>query len=494
MSSYRRSRAARAARGRGGGASAADGARSAHRGTSLRESPNDTIAAISTVAGAGAIAIVRISGDQALGIADAMFEGVSLVDVPTHTVHYGSVVDDRGRPVDEVLATVMRAPGTYTTEDMVEFGCHGGPMPAREVLAAALRAGARQARRGEFTLRAFLGGRIDLVQAEAVADIVASRTRRGLELALGQLEGGLSGELDALRTELLAFRADVESLVDFVDDDIEPATRQAMAATGARAGERIERLLDRCDLGAAVREGVSVAIVGRPNVGKSSLMNALLEKDRAIVTAQPGTTRDAVEDFLHLTGMAVRLVDTAGWRVGRDEAERAGVERAKAAAAGADLALLVVDGSEGYTDEDRAIAGALSGERTLVAVNKSDLGCVLREEQLGQLPGASQGHAPLRVSALTGDGLGDLREALARTAAGCDPSESAMVTNVRHIDALRRCRESLARATTRVAEGGEAELAAVDLAEATEALGSVTGETTPEDVLERIFRRFCVGK
>jgi len=459
----------------------------------VRESPGDTIAAISTVAGNGAIAIVRVSGERALDVANAIFEGVSLADVPTHTVHHGRIVDDEGRPVDEVLATVMRSPRSYTTEDMVEFGCHGGYLPAREVLAAALHAGARLARRGEFTERAFLAGRIDLVQAEAVADVVASRTRRGLELALGQLAGALSGELEELRDDVVSFRAEVESLIDFSEEDLPAATTEKIAALGRSAIDRVDRLLERCDLGAAVRDGVTVAIVGRPNVGKSSLMNALLERDRAIVTSLPGTTRDAVEDYLHISGVAVRLIDTAGWREGRDEAERAGVDRARAAAAGADVVVLVLDGSAALQPEDVVVCGALEADRTLVAINKSDLARALAREDVSRA--VAPGHlGPIEVSAHEGTGLPGLRDTIFRAAVGCDPSQSAHVTNVRHVDALRRCGDSLAAAVERLDAGGEPELVAQDIACASEALGAVTGETTPDDVLKRVFERFCVGK
>jgi tRNA modification GTPase len=480
----------------------------------VRESPRDTIAAISTAVGYGAIAIVRMSGGRALEIADAVFEGVSLAGCSTHTVHYGHIVDRDGETVDEVMATVMRAPHTYTTEDMVEFGCHGGAVPAARVLGRLLEAGARAARRGEFTERAFLAGRIDLVQAEAVADVVASRTRRGLELALGQLAGSLSHELARARNVLLDLRAEVEALIDFPDDEISCSTRDQILALGDDVVRKLARLLERCDLGVAVREGVSVAIVGRPNVGKSSLMNALLERDRSIVTPLAGTTRDAVEDDLHIDGVAMRLIDTAGWRVGGDEAERAGVERAAGAASGADVVLFVLDGSVPLETDDGEVASSVSVERAVVAVNKRDLGCVVDDGSVARLldhgarkdrrdrgpsdasASPSRGRAPavVHVSATAGTGLRDLREALKVAAVGSDTAERPSVTNLRHVRAVETCRELVAAALSRVAASGDPVLAAVDLRDATAALGEVTGETTPEDVLERIFERFCVGK
>ena len=270
---------------------------------------------------------------------------MALSECATHTVHHGRVLDAGGREVDEVLATVMRAPNTYTTEHIIEFGCHGGPVPARRVLAACIEAGARQARRGEFTERAYLSGRIDLVQAEAVADIVSAETPLGLEMALGQLGGGLSDDIAELRATLLSMRAEVEAAIDFPEDVDAAAAISTAATLGQRGREHIGRLLENHEVGAAIRDGVSVALVGKPNVGKSSLMNALLNRDRSIVTTIAGTTRDAIEECLHLDGVPMRLVDTAGWRDTSDEAERAGVERARAAAKGAALSVLVVDGS-----------------------------------------------------------------------------------------------------------------------------------------------------
>ncbi len=341
----------------------------------MRHLPGDTIAAISTALGPGAVALVRLSGDGAIQIADSVFQGSRpLADCPTHTVHHGRIVDADGREVDEVLATVMRSPHTYTTEHVIEFGCHGGPVPARRVLAVCLQAGARQARRGEFTERAYMGGRLDLIQAEAVADIVTAETPRGLEMALGQLEGGLSGLIAELRSTLLSLRGETEAAIDFPEDVDALAARQALALLGQSARDQVEALLENCAVGAAVRDGVSIALVGKPNVGKSSLMNALLMRDRSIVTAAPGTTRDAIEESLHIDGIPMRLVDTAGWRETEDEAERAGVERARAAARGAVLSVLVVDSSAQPDEEDAAIAVALDPRATVVVANKVDLG------------------------------------------------------------------------------------------------------------------------
>lgn len=456
----------------------------------MRATPWDTIAAIATAIGPGGIAIVRIAGADAVRITDTIFRGAArLSRAPSHTVHHGYIVDSAGREVDEVLATVMLAPNTYTTDDVVEFGCHGGAMPARRVLEVCLEAGARVARRGEFTERALLGGRLDLVQAEAVADIVSAKTRRGLEFALGQLEGGLSNRLAELRVELLSFRAEVESLIDFSDDDIESPTVTMITDLGRKCCRTVDDLLSDSVVGAAVRDGVSVAIVGRPNVGKSSLLNALLSRARAIVTALPGTTRDAIEETVDLEGVPVRLIDTAGWRSSRDPAEVEGVERAKAAATGADLVLLVIDSSDGITAADRAVAEQLDRERTLAVLNKTDLiAGGVAEIELDGVPSAA-------VSALTRDGIPELRRAISTLlldgkAGGAVPA----VTNVRHINALKEVGAALERAVVLLKDGAPPELAAIEVAEAAGVLGEITGETTPDHVLRHIFERFCVGK
>jgi tRNA modification GTPase len=464
----------------------------------MRTTPGDTIVAISSAVGAGAIAIVRLSGDAAIDIADTAFRGRRrLTDCPSHTVHHGRLIDRDGREADEVLATVMRSPRSYTTEDMVEFGCHGGPMPARRVLEVCLAAGARLARPGEFTQRAFLGGRVDLVQAEAVADVVAARTPRGLAAALGQLEGGLSGELSLLRDTLLDLRAEIEALIDFPEEEVEARTVETIAGMAESIGGRVEGLLANCGLGVAVREGMSVAIVGKPNVGKSSLMNALLMRDRSIVTALPGTTRDVIEEHLNVAGVPVRLIDTAGWRAARDEPEMAGVARAKAAAAGASVSLLVVDASSEVDTGDAHVATALDPSRTLVALNKVDLGRCVRDRDLAELLGVDWDvrSRTVCVSALRGDGLGDLQERIVRLSVeAASLEEPLVVTNVRHINALRRVGGAAVRAAFLLRDGAPPELAALEASEATFALGTITGETTPEDVLERVFGRFCVGK
>ncbi|MFH1690757.1 MAG: tRNA uridine-5-carboxymethylaminomethyl(34) synthesis GTPase MnmE [Candidatus Eisenbacteria bacterium] len=467
----------------------------------MRHLPGDTIAAISTALGPGAVALVRMSGDRAIEIADRVFRGQRpLADCATHTVHHGRVLDADGHEVDEVLATIMCSPHTYTTEHIIEFGCHGGPVPARRVLAACLEAGARQARRGEFTERAFLGGRIDLVQAEAVADIVSAETPRGLEMALGQLGGGLSGRIAGLRVTLLSMRTEIEAAIDFPEDVDAADALRALTALSQDAHSHVERLLENQEVGAAVRDGVSVALVGKPNVGKSSLMNALLMRDRSIVTSVPGTTRDAIEECLHLDGIPMRLVDTAGWRETSDEAERAGVERARAAARCAALAVFVVDSSLPPDAQDSAVATCLDPRATVVVANKSDLGRGVPASDFTALfDGARAESAPtapavLWASALSGDGLEELRSSLAELCLGPAHAECARVSNVRHAEALRAVRCCLHQVDALVRDRAPYELVGSELADATAALSEITGETTPEEVVRHIFDRFCVGK
>jgi tRNA modification GTPase len=463
----------------------------------MRAQPGDTIAAISTALGPGAVALVRLSGEGALEVADAVFRGTDrLSGSHSHTVHYGHVVDTDGRPIDEVLATVLLAPHTYTTEHMIEFGCHGGSVAARAVLAACLEAGARPARRGEFTERAFIHGRLDLVQAEAVADIVGAETPTGLRLALGQLEGGLSGRLKQLRETLVELRAELEAAIDLVDD-MDGAFRPDVSGLCESAAEQVSGLLANCEFGVAVRDGVVAAIVGRPNVGKSSLMNALLMRDRSIVTAIPGTTRDALEELLHLDGVPVRLIDTAGIRRPADAAESAGVERAQAAASGATLTILVLDASEPLGDDDLRAAERLAFPRTVVALNKADLEpATTAESATAFFSQAGLGAAAecVSVSAMTGEGLPQLREAIGRAGIASPGGGDVDVTNVRHVEALRQVMASIEVTLRLSEEGAPYEVVAAELAAATDALGEISGETTPEDVIERIFERFCVGK
>jgi tRNA modification GTPase len=476
---------------------------------------DDTIAAIATASGAAGLAVIRVSGPEALKIADAVFEGpVRLGAAASHSMHHGWAVwpepDRPERPafpdasdfsvrgprgadrLDEVVAAVFRAPRSYTREDVVEISCHGGALPTRRILAALLAAGARLSRPGEFTLRAFLNGRLDLVQAEAVADLIQAETERARALALSQLSGELSLRLAALEERITDALCEVEARVDFAEDvggiEVPEHVVQAIAAVDAD----LAALLAGAALARAVREGVAVPLVGRPNAGKSSLFNALLGEARAIVTPLPGTTRDRVSEAIEVAGVRVTLSDTAGMRDARDPIEALGVERTRAALADASVVVWVVDGATALEDADREMARELNGARVIVALNKCDLpGAVDPAEVSGMLNG-SAGRV-VALSAMRGDGLAALREAIAE-ALGADQSEggAVAVSNARHVEALERAREALARAC--VASGEPGEIVALELRDALAAIGEVTGREVGEDVLDRIFGRFCIGK
>ncbi|MFZ5917707.1 MAG: tRNA uridine-5-carboxymethylaminomethyl(34) synthesis GTPase MnmE [Chloroflexota bacterium] len=457
---------------------------------------DDTIAAISTPVGEGGIGLVRLSGPQALAILRGFFAPGRRAVFPSepitlepHRLTYGHVVDPAdGQTVDEVLVAYMPAPGTYTRQDVVEIDCHGGVVPLRRVLALCLRGGARLAGPGEFTLRAFLNGRIDLAQAEAVLGVVQARTEAGLRLAVDQLGGRLSEEIRRARAGLVDVLAWLEAAIDFASDEI---PERDVGPDLRTAQEGLERLLAGADRGIITRHGLRTAIVGRPNVGKSSLLNALLRASRAIVAPVPGTTRDTLEETLNLQGVPLVLVDTAGIRAASDDpVERLGIARSRAALTGADLALLVVDGSEPLTAADRDIAALVGDKTALVVLNKSDLPAATDARHL--LP-----HRPhLRLSALTGEGLDALEEAIVETvfAGQAIASDAVLVSSPRHKEALHRALDGVAAARETLARGLPADFVSIDVTAAVDALGEITGETAHEDMLAAIFSRFCIGK
>jgi len=450
---------------------------------------DDTIAAISTPLGEGGIGIVRLSGPEALSIVEGLFRphrpGQKL---RSYRLHYGHIIDPAdGTVVDEVLVSYMRAPYSYTRQDVVEINCHGGIVPLRRVLQLALAAGARLAEPGELTLRAFLNGRIDLAQAEAVLDIVRAKTDAALRVAMDQLVGHLSDKVRTLRGRLMDILAYLEATIDFVEDEIPP--REIGPELEELEGQLTE-LLAEAEQGLIYRQGVRAAIVGRPNVGKSSLLNALLRVSRAIVTPIPGTTRDTLEETCNLRGIPITLVDTAGIGAAEGLIERLGIERSRQALAQADLVLLVVDGSEQLQSEDWEIADLVGTRPTLVVVNKQDL--PQRVELDGFLPGASR----VRISALTGQGLAELEQAIVDLLLSGEvlASQTPLVSNPRHQALLQQAREGIRAAQATLAQGLPNDLVAIDLTEAVRALGQITGQTVSEDLLETIFANFCVGK
>lgn len=449
--------------------------------------PDDTIAAAATAAG-GAIGIVRISGPEALAVAARVFCGRDPRQMPGFTAARGFIEAD-GRRLDEALCLVMRGPKSYTREDVVELHCHGGSAAVRQTLAAVISAGARPAEPGEFTRRAFLNGRIDLAQAEAVADLVAGETAAAARAAAAQLCGGLSERVGDLRSGVVESLALLEAAIDFPEEEDIPDLRPDQL--GARLHELsgvIGRVLADADRGRRLREGARVVIAGRPNVGKSSLMNALLRQDRVIVSAEPGTTRDVVEDGIELGGVAVRLYDTAGLRKATGVVEELGVTRAHQALAIADLTLLVLDGSAPLSADDHDAAQA-AGQAAVIVINKADLPAVLADAEAGEL----LPDAPLvRLSALTGANLGALEKLLAELLA--PGAETPAVTNARHAAALADARRAIDRAAAALESKAPPELVASDLRSALAALGLITGETATDEALDLIFSRFCIGK
>ncbi len=453
----------------------------------------DTIAAISTPVGAGGIGIVRISGPRSSGILGHLFRrpgGQALATFPPRQLLLGYIVDPAtGEQVDEVLVAYMPAPHSYTREDVGEINCHGGPVAVQRVLGLALAAGARLAGPGEFTLRAFLNGRLDLSQAEAVMDIVQARTAAGLRLAEAQLGGGLSAEVKQVRRPLVSVLAYLTALVDFPEDEIPD---QEFLGPVQTAFCRVQKLAESAETGAIYRQGVRTAIVGRPNVGKSSLLNALLRQARAIVTPVPGTTRDTVEETLNLRGIPVVLVDTAGITCSENIVEQLGIERSRQALSRADLVLMVVDASQPLQEGDREIASQVEVPAVLVA-NKNDLPAAITAADLVQLlPGAKVVHTSMQ----TGAGLMELEVAIERAILGnrVYASDALLVTNPRHQEALHRAAGHLKDAIEGLERRLPADLLVVHLEAALNALGEITGETVSDELLEAIFSQFCVGK
>jgi len=455
----------------------------------------DTIAAISTPPGPSGIGIVRLSGPDALAIAQRVFRPRGRArTVPTmasFTTAYGHVVDG-GQTVDEVILTVMRAPHTYTTQDVVEINCHGGMVPLRRTLELTLSHGARLADPGEFTKRAFVFGRIDLAQAEAVLDIINARTQEAGRAAVAQLEGSLSARVNQWRQAAIDIIANLEAAIDFGDHGLQTMAPIEVGERCADLADQIAHALSGARAGRALREGLRVTIAGRPNVGKSSLMNALLGHERVIVTEVPGTTRDVVEDSLNISGIPVILADTAGLRATEDAIEAAGVERSRAAMDRADLVLLVLDGSEPLDTEDSDLLAVAPRDKTLVVINKTDLPGRVTASDFSLLGAVGI----IAVSAKTEAGLDELEQAIGRAVWGGEVAGApeALVTNVRHTAALQQARTAFMRAQQAAQRGLTEEYLASDVKEALDALGLIIGATLREDIIDRVFEVFCIGK
>lgn len=454
----------------------------------------DTIAAIATAVGEGAVAIVRVSGPDAERIANSVFvraEGKQ-TKLASHRLYHGRIHDPRSQTVvDEVLIAVMRKPRSYTGEDVVEVYCHGGAFVVRRVLELVLSQGVRHAEPGEFTKRAFLNGRIDLAQAEAVLDIIRARTEKGVGLAVKQASGELSHWVDDLREELLDILAQVEAAIDFPEEEIELLQNSELTKKVESLRFRIGELIATYDWGRLLRDGATVCICGRPNVGKSSLLNALLGEQRVIVTPVPGTTRDVIEEGLNLNGLPVVLWDTAGIRTTEDEVEQRGVELSLKHVEGANAVIIVLDGSTKFSEEDLRCLQLTQSKKRMIVLNKNDLPRVLDVGELGQtVPCAHFFH----VSATSGAGLDELKKSLRELLLDTALEPTVVLTNLRHRAALVAGNQALAEAVTSLKNQSAPELVAVNLQAVKERLEEITGAVTNDDILERIFTQFCIGK
>ncbi|MEE0772800.1 MAG: tRNA uridine-5-carboxymethylaminomethyl(34) synthesis GTPase MnmE [Anaerovoracaceae bacterium] len=455
----------------------------------------DTIAAVATAYGEGGIGIIRISGEKSHHILKNVFIPASEDKFPiSRRMTYGKIIDtEQDDIIDEAMAVYMKGPKTYTAEDVVEIYCHGSIVSLRKTLALVLRKGARLAEPGEFTKRAFLNGRLDLSQAEAVIDIIKAKTDKGFDIALSQLEGDLSLKVNEIRKRLLDTLVDITVNIDYPDEDIEELTYDNLEKNISLIGEMIEKLLSTASSGRMIREGVRVAIVGKPNVGKSSLMNCLLRETRAIVTEIPGTTRDTIEEAISIRNIPVYLIDTAGIRKTDDVVEKIGIEKSREAFNKADFIIFIMDGSQPMSHEDMEIAENVNPEKTLVLLNKSDLSEAFVSEEVRQLmPDVNV----IETSLISGQGIDEIEEFIESMVYGgrLTQHESIMVNNVRHIELLNKGRDSLNDALIMVQKKEALDFIEIDVKNAYEYLGEIIGETVSDDIIDEVFARFCLGK
>ncbi len=456
---------------------------------------DDTIVAISTPVGEGGIGIVRLSGRDSLSVADKIFRSKNDLHpsgFESYTTHYGHIVQEN-EIIDEVLLTVMKAPKSYTKEDIVEISCHGGIVPLKKILGLVLSMGPRTAEPGEFTKRAFLNGRIDLAQAESVLDIIRSKTDKGLRAAMSQLDGDFSRNVRAIREELIGILSNVEASIDFPDEDTEILTEFNIKEKLTDTAGEIRALHDSSDKGRILTEGIRTVICGRANVGKSSLMNALLREKRVIVSHIPGTTRDAIEEILNIDGIPLRVADTAGIIDSDDSLTREGVEKSRSHISAADLVLFLLDGNAPLTADDTAIMDEIKDKKAIVVVNKGDLPQRLDTDEVKSLMPQKR---IVGISATEKKNLGKLEGAIKDMIWGGDVTadHSVLVINQRHKALLGLAWDSLQKALKSVSEKTPPEFIALDMREAVESLGEITGETIDEKILERIFSNFCIGK
>ncbi|MHA3067367.1 tRNA uridine-5-carboxymethylaminomethyl(34) synthesis GTPase MnmE [Lacticaseibacillus saniviri] len=455
---------------------------------------DETIAAISTPPGEGAISIVRLSGLTALEVANSVFKGRDLTEVASHTINYGHIIDpDNDETVDEVMVSVMRAPKTFTREDVIEINCHGGIVATNRILQLLLGQGARLAEPGEFTKRAFLNGRIDLTQAESVMDLIRAKTDRAMQVAVNQLDGNLNHLITNLRQEILEVLAQVEVNIDYPEYDTDEMTTQLLLEKAQVVKAAIAQLLQTAGQGKVLREGLATAIVGRPNVGKSSLLNHMLHEDKAIVTDVAGTTRDTLEEYVNVRGVPLKLIDTAGIHDTEDKVEKIGVERSRAAITQADLILLVLDQSRPLTQEDRDLLAATADKKRIVILNKQDLPAQLDQQELAALVDAKD---VLTTSALTSEGMTALDERIAELFfGGIENSQTTvMVSNSRQIGLLRQAQHDLDGVIDGIRAGMPIDLVQIDMTSAWDNLGQITGDAAPDELITQLFSQFCLGK
>lgn len=457
----------------------------------------DTIAAISTPPGEGGIGIVRISGDEALEIADRVYQlgNKKLIEQKSHTIHYGHIFNPKtNQPVDEVMVTVMKAPKTYTREDIVEINTHGGIVSVNKVLETVLNNGARLAEPGEFTKRAFLNGRIDLSQAEAVMDVIRAKTDKAMHMAVTQLDGNLSRLIKNLRQDILNTLAQVEVNIDYPEyDDVEEMTSQLLVEKAAQVKNQVEALLETASQGKILREGLATAIIGRPNVGKSSLLNLLLKEEKAIVTDIAGTTRDVIEEYVSVKGVPLRLIDTAGIRETEDIVERIGVERSRKALSEADLILLVLNQSEELSEEDELLIEATYKHHRLIIFNKTDLENKL---DLEDLKTKVDPESIVQTSIVTQAGLDELEAKIAELffAGNTGEKDATYVSNVRHIALLNDTITAFEDVIEGIEMGMPVDLVQIDMTRAWDLLGEITGESVQDELITQLFSQFCLGK
>lgn len=451
----------------------------------------DTIAAISTPLGEGAIGIVRLSGTKALDIARSIFKGKDLTTVASHTLNYGHIIKpSTGEVIDEVMVSVMLAPKTFTREDVIEINTHGGIAVTNDILQLLIKQGARMAEPGEFTKRAFLNGRIDLTQAEAVMDLIRAKTDKAMSIAIKQLDGSLSQLISDTRQEILNTLAQVEVNIDYPEyDDVEEMTTALLRDKTREFQTLLEQLLRTAKRGKILREGLSTAIIGRPNVGKSSLLNTLLREDKAIVTDIAGTTRDVIEEYVNIKGIPLKLVDTAGIRETDDLVEQIGVERSKKALQEADLVLLVLNASEKLTEQDKALLALSQDSNRIILLNKTDLKQVIEKDQLPE--------EAIPISVLQNQNIDLIEDRINQLFfdhTGLIEQDATYLSNARHISLIEQAVQSLEAVNEGLALGMPVDLLQIDLTRAWEILGEITGDAAPDELITQLFSQFCLGK